>query len=45
MILLELHSVNAMDYCAKLDEERMRGAAKEYAIETFNAFSPEERTT
>ena len=45
VILLELHSVNAMDYCAKLDEERMRGAAKEYAIETFNAFSPEERTT
>jgi len=44
VILLELHSVNAMDYCAKLDEEKMRWAAKQYAIKTFNALSPEERT-
>jgi len=44
VILLELHSVNAMDYCAKLDEEKMRGAAKQYAIKMFNALSPETRT-
>ncbi|CAD5313787.1 unnamed protein product [Arabidopsis thaliana] len=43
VVLLELHSVNAMEYCGKLDDGKMRDAAKQYAIETFNALSPTER--
>ena len=44
VILLALHSVNALEFCGKLDEDMMRAAAKQYAIKTFNTLSPEERS-